>query len=752
LAAILLAGCGSGARVERVVLISVDTLRADHVGAFGAGPDRTPALDALAARGARFTRATSPAPLTLPSHTTLLTGREPYQHGVHHNGVYRLAADVPLLTERLKAAGYGTAAFVAAFVLDRQFGLARGFDVYDDRLTLNEPGRGAFRVAERPAPAVAAAVQGWLERAPSRFFLFVHFYDAHAEYLPPPPWDVRFHDEPYAGEIAFVDDALGKLFAAIDARFPDGRTLYALVSDHGESLGEHEEPTHAYGLYEATQHVPLLLAGPGISAGKSVDAVVRLADVAPTILELTGAAALEGVAGRSLVPLLGGESGAGRVAYLETLATRLDMGWSALFGLRTERWKYVRAPRPELYDLAADPHETRNLAGELPEQAASLDRELAAILVGAPAARPTLAVDAEERARLEQLGYVVPQEDSAPLPLGEVGGIDPKDEMRSVSTMHDANGLLGQDRAREALALIEAIPRRGIEVNRLRFQAALAAGEPRLAEEAAREIVRDAPESEVGHSLLGLASERAGKLDEARASYETATQIAPGVSWPVVGLGRVAELRGDRAAAAELYRRARDLRVPNPEATWRLAALRLEDGARDEAFELLAAVPPATVREPGAVVRLAEAERASGRADLALLRTEGALREHPRSAPLHRLHGALLEAKGDPSGAARAREAAVAADPGNVAAMNDLAWSLASEGRDLDRALALARGAIDAAGPLPFLLDTLATVHAARGETSAAREAVERALPGADGDLREHLLELRSRLGSRERR
>ena len=423
------------------------------------------------------------------------------------------------------------------------------------------------------------------------------------------------------------------------------------------------------------------------------------------------------------------------------------MGWSALFGVRTERWKYVRAPRAELYDLAADPRETKNLAADLPEQAASLDRELAALLAGAPAARPTLAVDAEERARLEQLGYVVPQEGSPPLPLGEVGGVDPKDEMRSIAAMHDANALLGDDRAREALALLETIPRRGLEVNRARFFAALAADDPALAEAAAREIVRDAPESEVGHSLLGVVYERTGKLEEARASYEEASRIAPGMGWPVVGLGRIAELRGDRAAAAELYRRARDLRVPTPEAIWRLAALRLEDGARDEAFELLASLPPGRVREPGAVVRLAEAERASGRADLALLRTEGALREHPRSAPLHRLHGALLEAKGDAAGATRAREAAAAAEPRNVASMNDLAWSLAKEGRDLDRALALAQGAIDVAGPLPPLLDTLATVQVARGETSAARETIERALPGADPALREHLLELRARLG-----
>jgi arylsulfatase A-like enzyme/Flp pilus assembly protein TadD len=743
----LAAGCGGERRPARIVLISIDTLRADHVGVLGAGPGRTPALDALAERGARFTRAVSPVPLTLPSHATLLTGREPYQHGVHHNGVYRLANDVPTLTERLRDAGFATAAFVAATVLDQKFGLGRGFERYDDRMTVNEPGRGGVGHAERPATAVVEAVQEWLGTAPERFFLFVHFYDAHAEYVPPPPWDGRFGGDRYAGEIGFVDDQLAVLLAAIDARYPDGRTLVVVVSDHGESLKEHGEPTHSYGIYEATQHIPLLMAGPGIPGGRSVDALVRLADVAPTLLELTGAPPLEGVAGRSLLSLLAGEAETPRVAYLETLATRLDMGWSPLFGLRTERWKLVRAPRPELYDLDADPRETRNLAAEDAGRWTELDRMLTALLADAPPAAPTLAVDADERARLEQLGYVVPLAGSAPIPLGEVGGIDPKDEIASVATLHDANALLGGDRPREALALLATIPRGGLEVARLRATAALAAGELTLAKQAARAAIAAAPEMDTGYTMLGLACERSGELAEAEAAYRKALEISPGVGWSMVALGRVAERRGDRKAAAALYAQARDVRVPSPDAKWRLAALRLEDGDRDAAFALLAELPPGVVRDPDAVLRLAEAERAAGRLDLALMRTEGALREHAGSTPLLRFQATLLEARGDLAAATRAREAALAIDAHDPASMNDLAWSLAKEGRDLDRALALARGAVDAAGPVPPLLDTLATVQVARGEASAARATIEQALPGADPTLREHLLELRARLG-----
>src|SRR5262245_6233424 len=321
---------GAGERVERIVLVSIDTLRADHVGCYGAEAVETPALDALAAEGVRFATAISPAPITLPSHTTLLTGRDPPQHGVRHNGLFRLPSDVPTLAERLRSAGFATAAFVSAFVLDSRFGLDRGFERYDDQLGIARSSGAPGSVAERRGDRTVDAALAWLAGAPDRFFLWVHLYDPHADYLPPSPWSERFAGRPYDGEIAFADAQLARLRAAVAERWPGG-TLWWVTSDHGERLGEHAEQTHSFSVYEATPHVPLLAAGPGVRRGAVVGEVVALADVAPSTLALAGLPALAGSTGSDLAPVLRGERApADRPAWIETLATQVDMGWSPL--------------------------------------------------------------------------------------------------------------------------------------------------------------------------------------------------------------------------------------------------------------------------------------------------------------------------------------------------------------------------------------------------------------------------------------
>jgi arylsulfatase A-like enzyme/Flp pilus assembly protein TadD len=726
---------------RRVVLVSIDTLRADHVGAWGAAGAETPTLDALAARGARFAEAVSPTPITLPSHASLLTAREPYAHGVHHNGVYRLGDEHPTLPERMREAGFATAGFVSAHVLDRAYGLARGFDSYDDQLAARAPGRGLISVAERSADRTVAAVESWLAEAPDRFFVFVHFYDPHSEYAPPPPFDARFRARPYDGEIAFVDAQLGRLLAAIDARFPDGATLVAVTSDHGESLGEHGEPTHSYGIYDATQHVPLLLAGPGVPAGRVVDAQVRLVDVAPTLLALAGAPALAGE-GRSLEPLLAGAEDAPRVAYLETLATRLEQDWSPLFGVRGGGFKYVRAPRPELYALADDPRETQDLSQRDPERLASLSAELDALLAGAgPAAAPA-PVDALARAQLEQLGYVIGAPAEQALPLGQVGGIDPKDAISTVAAVHDANGLLASDRPLEAKARIESIPPRGFNVLQMRALVALALGDLPAARAAADAALAAAPQRPDAYDLRASVCLQAGDADCATAALRRSLELAPGSGGPLATLGVIAEQRGDLGEAERLYREALGARAPAPAASWRLAALLLARGDRTEAFALLEATPSGLLADPLAALRLAEAENGAGHPDLALLRVEAALRRRPRNVALLRIAGALREVQGNLPGASQAREAALALAPEDVGLRNELAWSLAREGRDLDRALTLARGAVADGGRAPQLLDTLATVLVRRGEGGEALPLIEEARPGADDALRSHLDEL----------
>jgi arylsulfatase A-like enzyme/Flp pilus assembly protein TadD len=755
LALLAAAACGGRDGAERVVLVSIDTLRADALGSYGGNPEATPHLDALAARGTRFEHAISPAPLTLPSHATLLTGMDPPEHGVRHNSVYSLPQDVPTLAGALHAAGFATGASVGSFILDRRFGLARGFDHYDDAVGLGRSGRGAASIAERRADRVVDAALAWLAEAPPRFFLFVHFYDPHAGYRPPAPFDGRFASNLYLGEVAFADAQLGRLLEAVAARFPGEDTLVVVTSDHGESRGEHGELSHSYTLYDATQRVPLLLAGPGVPSGRTLPALVRLADVAPTVVALAGAPPLSGASGRSLVPLLAGEAEEPRSAHLETLATRLDFGWSPLLGVRTARHKYLRAPRPELYDLAADPGEERNLAESEPVLVAELDALVEAKLAGHPALAPNLAPDAEARAQLEALGYVVPEPAGTGAgELTQIGGTDPKDVLGEVRLRNQANALLGSGKAAEALARLAPLGDADYETQLLRAAAQLALGDAPAARETARRMLTLSPARAAGHLLLGAGFETEGQLAEAERAYRAAAALEPVSGAGATGLGRLAERRGDRDGAAEWYRTAVAARVPDTEAVWRLAALELEEGAEDEASRRLGELASGELARPDAALRLAKAELRIGRLELALLRVDAGMRRAPEATELLATRAAILEELGRVGEALPLRERVLAAAPESAEARNAVAWDLARLGRDLERARALAREVVAQTKGDPGAVDTLAAVHLAAGEPKQALAAADGALPRARGETRSLLLlrraEALGRLGRRD--
>ena len=549
-------GCGpSGAPApERIVLISVDTLRADHVGCYGASGARTPHLDTIAARGVRFEAALSPVPLTLPAHASLLSGRDPHAHGVRHNSIHRLAPDVPTLADRLAAAGYATAAVVGARVLERRFGLDRGFSHYDDDVQGGPRGPTAF--AERPADAVVDAALAWFAAAPDRFFLWVHLYDPHRPYAPPPGFASGFAARPYDGEIAFVDSEIGRLLAAVRERWGEAGLLVVATADHGESLGEHGELTHGYSLYDATQRVPLLMRGAGLSEGLTVAEPVALADVAPTILALAGAAPLEGATGRDLRPWMRGSSGEPAAVYLETLATQLDFGWSPLLGLRTERFKYVRAPRPELYDLAADPGETRDLAAERADVVRELDAELARRLAAGPAAPVPAGIDAATRAELRALGYVAADPAVAAERLGRVGGTDPKDARGVLEGLSQALIALHQGRNDAALEGLRALGD-GPVVAAQRAAAAVNLGRHEEAMRDARVVLAVQPERDdvrliLAQALLGLGREAEADAELARLG-PAETAAAP---WAALRRARALLAAGDAAAASAVLEQA----------------------------------------------------------------------------------------------------------------------------------------------------------------------------------------------------
>jgi len=473
---------------KRVLLVSIDTARRDrfafHADVATGGPHgtaaRTPVIDGLARSGAVCTHAYAPTPVTLPSHTSLFTGLYPPRHGIRDNARFRLGPEPTLLAERFQAAGFRTAAFLAAFVLDGQFGLGRGFDVYDDEFQSGlggMPGR-----EERDAAAVTERVLRWCAAMGEQpWFVFLHYFDAHHPYAAPAPYSAEGVD-PYNAELAYVDAQLGRVLAALRAKKLFDDTLIVITADHGESLGEHGEATHGIFVYDSTLAVPLVFHGHTVAAAGRIELPTSLVDVAPTILDLAGLPALEAVHGRSLAAGLTRPAAepsdaehvalAPRPVYAESFVNSYSFGWSPLIALIEGPYKFILAPRPELYNLSADPDESENLAAARPADVQELAtrverwyRELSGD--GAPSG---IAVDLtdEERARIGALGY---GEGAGSARAAERGaGRDPKDGLAEFRLLqraglaHESGDLAG------ALAVYDRIlaqnPRNAVAAER----------------------------------------------------------------------------------------------------------------------------------------------------------------------------------------------------------------------------------------------------------------------------------------------
>lgn len=531
-----------------LVLVTLDTTRSDHIGCYGAASARTPVIDGLAAKGTRYARAITASPLTLPAHSALLTGLDPPEHGLRDNGVGILPADVPTLAEALSADGYSTAAFVASRVLDRRFGLARGFDRYDDRMTAEHVGEYGY--PERDAAKVTSAAMAWLAdaaaRAPGRpYFLWVHYYDAHAPYEPPAPYRGETPEASYAGEIRYVDAELGRLLAALPGGGPE--RVVALVGDHGEALGEHGETAHGVFLYRAVLEVPLILQGPGVPAGKVVDRVVPTRSLASTLLRLVGLRDAAGRFGTALPGLSTGDTAhAPAPVYSETLMTATAYGWSALQALTDERWRLIRAPRPELYDFVADPGERANLIAERPEIARRLAQALAdREKVMRPRTAPSAPPDPDIAASLRSLGYLSGSS-AAPDRL-VVGGIDPKDGMAMLTEFEQAKQAMDAGRIPAALRSLHGLVARNPGnvpfLSRL-AQAQLAAGQPDAAIATYRRALERNPASDFLHLNLAEALGELGRPQDARLEYEAALQLNPRSASAAMGLAEIAMKTG----------------------------------------------------------------------------------------------------------------------------------------------------------------------------------------------------------------
>ena len=579
-----LAACGRpsepapGSAARNLLIITVDTLRADRVGAYGYARARTPAADALARRGVRFERAFAPAPITLPSHASLMSGRYPPGHGARHNGM-RVDAEAPTLARALSAQGFATGAFVAAFPLDRRFGLNQGFAVYGDRMPAGTRGRLA---SERPGQAVADEAIDWLaQHRGTRFFLWVHFFEPHAPYGDPASG--RSAGDRYDAEIAEADRQAGRV---LDALGPDvASTVVVFASDHGEAFGEHGEITHSLFVYDTTLRVPLLIAGPAVPPGQVVPDPVSLIDVAPTAAALLGLPRFD-ADGIDLTPHLRGEPLPRRGLYAESFAPLLDFGWSALRSWRSEGWKLIAAPAPELYRVADDPEEQRDLHQAQPQRAASMLAATARI--SGPELSTTGPADPEAAARLQALGYASGARGAAgarPDPKdrrelaariarvasGEIHGPALERELRAILVEDSQNP---QAHLRLGHLLLESTRCREAEPH---FLAAVAAGMPSAdahlglagcralardfgaAARALREAERVEPDNPVVAANLGIVLSDGGHAAEGIPHLQRALAIDPEFHEArfnlAIAFGRTGDRRQAAAQAEELLRR-----------------------------------------------------------------------------------------------------------------------------------------------------------------------------------------------------
>lgn len=638
---------------RNVVLITIDTLRADRVGA-----GLTPAIDALAARGRRYDAVRATVPLTLPSHVSLMTGTIPPVHGVRENGVV-FDRNLPTLARVFKDAGYRTGAFVGAYVLNRRFGLDEGFDHYDDAVP-RDAERAELLEAERPAAAVADAALAWLAGGGSAqpFFLWIHMYDPHAPYEPPDEFRGR-GQHPYDGEVAYADAQIGRVAAALEAAGLTGSTIVAVTSDHGESLGEHGESTHGMLLYEPALRVPVVIAG----AGQILPATAPChQDIGPGLLQLAGLGGRRPASMSGLWPSAEPASASTALecgAYAETRYPR-RAGWHALTSLADGRWKVILSSEQELYDLSADPSESRNLAGQHPTVVQGM---AAAIAKMQPQEDRTAAVAPEAAERLRALGYVG---GAATVRSDDPAAPNPSGVIAAWTRFEQALTLLRQGRAVQAAGLLKALsedhpaalvfqatyaqalseagnPKAAVAVYRTAVAkwpgeaslfhdlAAAArdagdAGEAMRAEQAALALDAGSP---MAHNGLGLLHADAGRHAEAIAAFTRATEGDPTNASYWANLGNAQREAGNAGAAETAYRSALEHSPEHGDALNGLGVIAVQSGRARDAIPLFARALRADPELHEARLNLGIAYQESGQARQAIETYQALLREAP---------------------------------------------------------------------------------------------------------------------------
>jgi len=699
-----------------VILVTLDTVRADRLGA------HTPHLLQLARQGVRFERAFSSSPLTLPSHATLLTGLRPREHGVRDNGRFMLPSGLPTVTEALRDAGWATGAFVGSFVLDARFGLDAGFDHYDDAVT-ETPDPLSFAFPARRGAEVTDRALAWVDSTSGAFFLWVHYFDVHAPRAPPTPFDQL--GDPYDGELAYVDDQVGRLLRGLREAHGDRPRTIIVVGDHGEALGEHGEATHGVLAYDATLHVPMIAVSHDLPADISSSEFVRTLDVAPTLLRAAGLPDLPAARGVPLQEVSAGNAPP-RFDTFEALSPSFGLGWAELHGIRDERWKLTLSPEPrELFDVLEDPNELDDRRGEEPDVVAKLRAAYEELPKPAEIRPGSPALSAAERGHLGALGYSVAtapgqREGPAPDPRRFAEALAWIESARAEAARGDlargekllaalAESSVLRGRALPSLAAVQrAAERFDAAIATLRaWQAEVNALEPTLAladvlldagyGEAALRELEPLPESPAADELRAAALRSVGRFDEAIEAAERARTAAPGSDRALAELAWARAARDGAAAEvgrleptlasvdspsswplsrellAELHRlTGHDRRAraaleaqaePPPRHRALLGAMAAERNALDEArAHYEAALERLPYVAPWRVALAGVLDR-QGDHDAALALYDQLLIVSPTDATYHLDRGAILARSGQPGGAALAYDRALELDP-----------------------------------------------------------------------------------------
>lgn len=571
-----------------VLLITLDTTRADRIGCYGYAGARTPVLDGLGARGVIFERAQSQVPLTLPSHASILTGRYPKEHGLHVNGRNALGPTPATLPEAFKAHGYRTAAFVSAGVIDSRYGLNRGFDVYGD--DLSSPGQHHSDKAQRRGDAVTDEALAWLDSAADGpFFAWIHYYDPHKPYDPPAPYGENV-PTPYDGEIAFMDAQIGRVVRWLEKRQLTANTLLVLVGDHGESFGEHGAFGHTTFVYQTNLHVPMIFVHPALHSGHRVAAVVEDVDIYPTVLDLMGWARAPDLLSRSLVPALNGREIESVASYAESQSVHWAFGWAQQRSLTTDRWKYISSTRPELYDLTADPHEERSVLNDYPDVAERMRQALVARFAEmTPGKGVQVRLDEKERRALESLGYLSGGTAAETSDFLTPDLPDPKDMLPVIGLTSRAEAALDANNPDQAASLLSQAVQLSPNSMTIYYQlgyAQHARHKYDLAVDALRRALELDPRYVPALTLMASSLDELGRKDEARKYYEAILSIDGTNTRALRSLADISREEGNTDHAIELLKRALSYEPNYAPALTDLSVILEKRGEHDRALEL----------------------------------------------------------------------------------------------------------------------------------------------------------------------